>query len=558
MVKLRKYQEDCVVKCREHWRNGIRRILIVAPPGAGKGTLIAYFMAQCFHNNKDVLFFVHKRDLVFEIKSRLKEQFGIGCGLVLSGQKPDYKKRIQVGTVQTILNRIKAGKLNPDAFMTLTDECHRNLSPSQFKLIDPIIERNGFLTGFSATPVRVDKKSFDKIYQVMIQLERYEGLMEKKFLVPTRVYAPEGEANLEGLKIRMGDYAKSDLDKAFAKERMYKALFDRWMEYTKGEMSTMIFNVSQKHNREVCDYFVKNGINAVAVDDKTPSAVRDQVVKDFKKGKIEVLCNIGLFTEGVDAPITKCVVLNYATKSFSKYVQSTARGSRPVWNADFSDWKKNEDGVYFKKELLVLDFGGNTMRHGKLETYDMFGFDLATSKTKGEAPVKKCPKCRGILPASVMTCNVVKDGEVCGYIFPPTIKEDKKKFADEVDFMEIEGVQQNIRFVQKMSRRKVETQHPGYIRYIALIRNEDRSFKTKWLGRRRKEFEKRTGPPWLMQWRDKYDQTGDEKWKIPNFEFFKNGSWNTKAFMAMERWFLTQEKSVKMDKTYAEYKQKMI
>jgi len=239
-------------------------------------------------------------------------------------------------------------------------------------------------------------------------------------------------------------------------------------------MTTLVFNVDKKHNIAVCEYFKSMGVNAVYVDEETPSHERDAVVRRFKEGPfsvnpIQVLCNIGLFTEGLDAEYTRCVVLNYATKSFVKYVQSAARGSRPCWNSDYTDWLRNPDGRYYKEKVVILDFGGNTIAHGMLPDYDLFGFDLSGQKKKGEAPVKVC-ECRQVIYASYKVCPH------CGYEFPAEKKKDTKKFSDEVEMEEANTTKHLQKMILGMGQEQIWSAHAGYLRIIGITKG----YKESW------------------------------------------------------------------------------
>lgn len=64
-----------------------------------------------------------------------------------------------------------------------------------------------------------------------------------------------------------------------------------------------------------------------------------------------------------------------------------------------------------KEDCLVLDFAGNTARHGPIDTVD--GRKKEKSEDPGTAPIKVCPECNTINHASVRRCIE------CDYEFPP-------------------------------------------------------------------------------------------------------------------------------------------
>lgn len=65
---------------------------------------------------------------------------------------------------------------------------------------------------------------------------------------------------------------------------------------------------------------------------------------------------------------------------------------------------------------LVLDYGGNILRHGPL---DMIKVKEPGSGKGGDAPAKKCPQCLALIHAGYTACPE------CGYVFPPKESNDK-------------------------------------------------------------------------------------------------------------------------------------
>ena len=61
----------------------------------------------------------------------------------------------------------------------------------------------------------------------------------------------------------------------------------------------------------------------------TPAIERDKLIVDFKDGKLKILVNVAVATEGFDLPDAGCVVLARPTKSLALYLQMVGRGLRP-------------------------------------------------------------------------------------------------------------------------------------------------------------------------------------------------------------------------------------
>ncbi len=126
---------------------------------------------------------------------------------------------------------------------------------------------------------------------------------------------------------------------------------------------------------------------------------RERILADFRDGIFPVLNNCGILTTGYDEPSIDAIIMNRATMSLPLWLQCQGRGSRPFPN---------------KLNFTVIDFGGNHDRHGLWN--EQREWSLKPPRKKGPAkaaPVKRCPACQAMLPASVMVC------EYCDYEFPP-------------------------------------------------------------------------------------------------------------------------------------------
>jgi DNA repair protein RadD len=159
--------------------------------------------------------------------------------------------------------------------------------------------------------------------------------------------------------------------------------------------SWLIFCSGVQHAEHIRDEIRSRGIECEAVLGETTSTARDRILTNFKAGRLRALTNANVLTTGFDAPGVDLIGLLRPTKSVGLYVQMLGRGTR------LAEGKEN---------CLILDFAGNTARHGPLDTVDG-----RTRKDPGEgdAPVKECPECQTICHASVRECPS------CGFQFPP-------------------------------------------------------------------------------------------------------------------------------------------
>lgn len=437
--KLREYQVNAISAIRDELGKGYRGILLSAPCGSGKGSIIAYIMGQAVQRGNRCEMLAHRSDLVIgpnAIGDRLRNQIGIPSAkigyLIPKAKLRKYgidPKRgtgrdIVLGTVQTASRRKPVTGID----ILIVDEAHRiRTGMYERTLVDMVAANpNIVVIGFTATPERYDGKPLGAIFQVLVQVSTHGEMVQQRYLVPSSYKYPLN-VDLTGVKIRAGDYIDSELENIYTDE-VLNAIVDQWEKLGGREKKTIFFTINRKTQAHFLAEILRGrGFMAESIVSDTDDRV--ELLEDFKNNHYQVLVNVNLFTEGVSIDDVECIVLAFATQSATKYVQAASRGARPIWGKN-GEWKKGPDGEYVKDHCLILDFGGNVQRHGKLEHYGMEGFDIhrKKKKRKGEAPVKVCEECRSYEAASARVCSQ------CGTPFPESDVEASKALANQVEW----------------------------------------------------------------------------------------------------------------------------
>ena len=109
----------------------------------------------------------------------------------------------------------------------------------------------------------------------------------------------------------------------------------------------------------MCEAFAASGYKAATVWGDMSDADRRNTLSDFTSGKLQILVNVAVLTEGFDHPPTSCVILLRPSSFKSTMIQMIGRGLRIV------DPKEHPDII--KKDCIILDFGTSTLIHGSLE-----------------------------------------------------------------------------------------------------------------------------------------------------------------------------------------------
>jgi DNA repair protein RadD len=181
--------------------------------------------------------------------------------------------------------------------------------------------------------------------------------------------------------------------------------------YTGNRNAVLIFASGVKHGEHIVEKLKsRHGVDCGFVTGETPSANRDAILARFRAGQVKYLVNVNVLTTGFDAPNIDCVALVRPTLSAGLYYQMVGRGFRLHPS---------------KANCLVLDFGGNVLRHGPVDQIRI----QERIAGNGQAPVKECPECNSVIAAGYAVCPD------CGYVFPPPERTKHEAKASEAGIL---------------------------------------------------------------------------------------------------------------------------
>lgn len=366
-MELRDYQQDLYDKTKDAFRAGKKRVLVCIGCGAGKSYIFAKMAQQ---TKGDVLVLTHRQELRDQT-SRLFADNGINA-------------RIEM--ILTEANRL--GQY-PKPALIITDEAHLSRSNSWMRVLDYY---DTHTVGFTATPVRLDGKPLGDIYDTLVAGVSVRWLIDHQRLAPYEYYAPTA-VETDGLRVQCGDYVIRDMEQLMTDRAIYSDVLKSWERFAKGE-KTIAYCVSVKHAKETAEMFSAAGYPAVEIDGATPQKKRAEIMQDFRDGKITVLCNVGIISEGVSIDDVSCCLLLRPTESHALYWQQGMRSMR------------YQPG----KVAKVIDCVGNYSRN------PLFDAEVEWSLT---GTVKKKPKINENGDFFIRTCpacfKVFKTAPVCPY-----------------------------------------------------------------------------------------------------------------------------------------------
>lgn len=366
-----------------------RRLLIVAPTGAGKTTIAGDMIRAALARGKRIAFLAHRKELIGQASNKLKE-LNVPHG-VIQGGRTDTRAwlPVHVASVQTLKNRIFQA---PD--LVFVDECHR----ARARTYEELLGRwpAAVVVGLTATPVRTDGRGLGDLFDVMIQCPDIAELTGLGYLVPSRVFAPSN-VDLSNVRVTGDDFDQAALAAALDTKELVGDIVAHWRRLASDRL-TVAFAVNRDHARHIRDEFRGAGVVAESLDSHTRPRLRDQLLADLAGGVIRVLCSVGVLTEGWDCPPVSCAILARATVSLSLYLQMVGRILRPFPG---------------KVDGLVLDHAGNVAIHGLPDDPRAWALKMDTNKDKAPRKVtpKVCPRCYTVYGPSVRACVP------CGWVF---------------------------------------------------------------------------------------------------------------------------------------------
>ena len=381
-MQLRDYQEMAIEAVRDSFRAGNRRTLLVSPTGSGKTVIFSYVAAGVAKNGKRVLIIAHRRELLRQISSALTRA-GVKHGMLTGGSTGIPPQNVIVASVFTLANRLKHF---PAPDLIVGDEAHHFTPDSSWGKVVSAFPK-ALVLGVTATPERLDGKGLGSLFDDMVIGPTVAELTEQEYLSPADVYAPS-RPDMGGVHTRMGDYVKSELEQAMDKPSITGSAVAHYSKLTPGRKA-IAFCVSVKHAVDVAEDFRRAGYAAYHIDGGMKEKERDQVLKDFESGKIQVLTSCDLVSEGFDLPAVEVAILLRPTQSLSLYLQQCGRAIRPSPG---------------KEKTYIFDHAGNTARHGFIDEpreWTLDGDDIRRRRAEAkEKPpeIRTCPGCFAMHP----------------------------------------------------------------------------------------------------------------------------------------------------------------
>ena len=341
---LRDYQQEMKLRLFEEWELH-RSVMVQMPTGTGKTHLLAAVVKEFLCGGgvgMRVWIVAHRRELVEQIEETVA-RYGMGKepdksaknGRTGKDSMPEESGRVRVFSIQWLSRNRKIMDGQPD--LIVIDEAHHALAETYRELWKRYPEARKL--GMTATPCRLNRKGFTDLFDTLITSWSIAEFIGRGWLssfdyVSIRANSSE-QRLIDSLKKRGadGDYQVKEMNAVLNRETGIRQLYESVRRYAAGKKG-IVYAVSIAHARQIAAYYSLHGVESVAIDSRTPALERKELVEDFRRGKISVLVNVDIFSEGFDCPDVEFVQLARPTLSLAKYLQQVGRGLRKSDNKE--------------------------------------------------------------------------------------------------------------------------------------------------------------------------------------------------------------------------------
>ena len=324
-IKLFDYQEDMKERIEKALRLH-RSVMAQMPTGTGKTYLLTAVIDSFVSNNpmEKVWIVAHRRELVSQIDETVRKFHSYSASNTSS-----LLSSVKAMSIQWLMRHYD--EIEEEPGIIVIDEAHHALAKT-YKEMWERFPKAKFL-GLTATPCRLNGKGFTDLFDVLVQSWDVPEFISKGRLATYDFVSIKSDGMTQRLIDSLqkrgadGDYQNKEMDMLLNKkpsiERLYRSL-EEFGKYRKG----IVYAINISHAQKITKLYQEHGVKAIAIDSKTPATERQQDIEAFKKGDIQVLVNVDIFSEGFDCPDVEFVQLARPTLSLAKYLQMVGRGLR--------------------------------------------------------------------------------------------------------------------------------------------------------------------------------------------------------------------------------------
>ena len=278
-IKLFDYQEDMKERIEKALRLH-RSVMAQMPTGTGKTYLLTAVIGSFVSNNpmEKVWIVAHRRELVSQIDETVRKFHSYSASnasFLLSS--------VKAMSIQWLMRHYN--EIEEEPGLIVIDEAHHALAKT-YKEMWERFPKAKFL-GLTATPCRLNGKGFTDLFDVLVQSWGVPEFISKGRLATYDFVSIKSDGVTQRLIDSLqkrgadGDYQNKEMDMLLNKKPSIERLYRSLEEFGK-DRKGIVYAININHANAIAEFYREHGIAAVAIDSKTPSSLRKELIERFK------------------------------------------------------------------------------------------------------------------------------------------------------------------------------------------------------------------------------------------------------------------------------------
>jgi superfamily II DNA or RNA helicase len=255
-----------------------------------------------------------------------------------------------------------------------------------------------------------------------------------------------------------GEYNNGQLSESMCQTAIYGDVL-KYYRLLGENRQAIAYCTSVKHSEDTVEMFNGNGITAVSIDGGMSIKERNKRMDMFRSGRVQILCNCNLISEGVTLPNASVALLLRPTMSLPLFIQQACRVLTPV------------EG----KKAVIIDYVNNVQRHGLPTENHEWSLSKTVEKRKqhnddGTLSIRQCENC--------FRCfKTANKCPYCGYEYQ--VKGRELKAVKDMELKQIQAIEKE----EQEKKKKYARMEVGQCRTIAELQEiaKARGYKQAWV-----------------------------------------------------------------------------